>query len=149
MGVCRPSEQSGQEAGAAARRLPASPLARCGGCPPQPGSASLSGVMSPRLLCDTQCAPALLSHWFPACRALLCLLPHTWFLFGCHHSPSYVPTQPLGLLTSYLSLRSPLRHFISGKSSRGPTPHAHPHQDTHHTVLNLPCLSPPDRQLLA
>lgn len=110
------------------RRLPASPLARCGAWPSQPGSASLSGVTSPRLLCDTQCAPALLGHRFPACRALLCLLPRTWFLFGCHHSPSSVPTRPLGLLTSYLSLRSPLRRLFSGKSSRGPhsPPSGHP-----------------------
>lgn len=78
------------------RRLPASPLARCGAWPSQPGSASPSGVTSPRLLCDTQCAPALLGHRFPACRALLCLLPRTWFLFGCHHSPSSVPTQTGG-----------------------------------------------------
>lgn len=77
------------------------------------GSACLSGVVCPSLLCDACCAPAVLGHWFPPRATLSHIL-----------SAHVVPTSSLlcpfpALLPAHLLPvpRSPLRCFFSGKSS--------------------------------
>ena len=112
---------------------------------PSLGSAYFSGVISPSL-CDTYS-----SHLRPSVPTVCHILIPPTYTQGFCPAPTTLPLSPLPalcLLTFYLSLRSPLRHISSGKSSwRAHAPHRHRH-NTYHTVLKLSCLSPPDRELL-